>query len=256
LVDPGGLGLLPRWLTNAEPRRANSPTNSTGDAHLGVSTLSFLKFAAPVLTLILGKIAAYGFMTHAAASLGAVQLAAHQIALSIFFFLTPFLEVLSQTAQAFVPQYAAPPPSVTDKRPWQKAGDALAARLLRYACAISAGAALFGGSMALIGTPLLTSDAAVREAVRPLAAPLAMGTLLCGPIGASEGVLLGRRQVGFLAGVYVATVALLTPALLAVKTRGGPVALVWTCFAAFQACRAALFSGYLWWPRNESATSS
>jgi hypothetical protein len=60
---------------------------------------AFLKFAAPVLVLVLGKMAAFGFMTHAAASLGAVPLAAHQIALTLYFFFLPLFEVLSQTAQ-------------------------------------------------------------------------------------------------------------------------------------------------------------
>jgi len=49
------------------------------------STRAFLKFVAPVLTLIFGKIAAFGVMTHVAAALpGEATLASHQILLSIF----------------------------------------------------------------------------------------------------------------------------------------------------------------------------
>ena len=47
-----------------------------------VPTGKFLVFAAPVLTLIVGKIAAFGFLTHAAAGLGSLSLAAHQIGAS------------------------------------------------------------------------------------------------------------------------------------------------------------------------------
>ena len=36
---------------------------------------------------------------------------------------------------------------------------------------------------------------------------LAVAALLTGPVGASEGVLLARRDIKFLAGVYLATVA-------------------------------------------------
>ena len=50
-------------------------------------------------------------LTHVAAELGAVSLAAHQIALSLFFFLTSFLEIVSQTAQTFLPAFGAPPPA-------------------------------------------------------------------------------------------------------------------------------------------------
>ena len=76
----------------------------------GVSGRAFFGFAAPVLTLILGKIAAFGFMTHVAAALPGqpVTLAAHQIILSLFFFVSPFLEVISQTAQTFLPPFFAP----------------------------------------------------------------------------------------------------------------------------------------------------
>lgn len=71
------------------------PTSTT-------TSKTFLAFAAPVLTLILGKLAAFGFMTNAAAGLPGqpTPLASHQIILSLLFFTTPFFEVLSQTAQA------------------------------------------------------------------------------------------------------------------------------------------------------------
>ena len=58
-----------------------------------------------------------------------------------------------------------------------------------------------------------------------------------------------RRNLGFLAGAYGATVALLVPALLAVKARGGPVELLWASFAVFQAVRACLFAGRVLWPQ-------
>jgi len=62
------------------------------------STRAFLKFAAPVLTLIFGKIAAFGIMTHVTAAIpGEATLASHQNILSPFFFASPFLKVISQT---------------------------------------------------------------------------------------------------------------------------------------------------------------
>ena len=82
-----------------------------------------------------------------------------------------------------------------------------------------------------------------------LALPLALSALLAGPLCAAEGVLLARRNLAFLAGAYGATVALLTPALLAVKARGGPVELTWACFAVFQGVRACLFAGRVLWAR-------
>ena len=59
------------WLPQAWRR-------DTARAASRVSARSFLVFALPVLTLIVGKISAFGFMTHAAAGLGRVPLATHQ----------------------------------------------------------------------------------------------------------------------------------------------------------------------------------
>ena len=232
-----GLGLLPTWVQRLTRRGAAAAST--------VPTTRFLVFALPVLTLIVGKIAAFGFLTHAAAGLGPVPLATHQIILTLFFFLSPFLEVISQTAQAFLPSYNAPPDGA-DERVWRNAADSLAARLLRYAVFVSAAAALVGAAVPLSGAVFLTNEPSVRAAVVPLALPLAVSVVLTGPVCASEGVLLARRQLGFLAGVYVTTVALLPPALLAVKRRGGPVAQLWVLFAIFQLFRASIFSGKIW----------
>jgi len=258
LVPTFGLGLVPGAVRRPVSRllagRAPADRGDGADAGAGtelrrqelaasrVSARTFLLFAAPVLTLILGKISAYGFMTHAAAALGAVPLAAHQITLSLFFFISPFLEVISQTAQTFLPQFSdAARPDGADAAEWRDASLALARRLLRLGVLVAAVMAAIGGAVPLLGAGLLTNDATVRAAVAPLAAPLAVGALLTAPVAVSEGVLLARRELRFLAAVYVASIALLPPALIAVKLAGGPVARVWGCFAAFQLFRAVCF---------------
>lgn len=165
--------------------------------------------------------------------------------LSLFFFLSPFLEVISQTAQAFLPAYSKPPKNA-DAASWRAAADSLATRLLRYAVIVSTCAAIVGVAVPLGGTALLTNDATVRAAVRPLAVPLGVATLLTGPVCAAEGVLLARRRLRFLAAIYLSSVAVLPPVLLAVKRGGGPVWKVWACFAVFQAFRAIVFSARIW----------
>jgi hypothetical protein len=109
LLGSTGLQLLPsmRRVARSAPSTAasTSPVAEAAAEEAAVpkaallGNRAFLKFAAPVLVLVLGKMAAFGFMTHAAASLGAVPLAAHQIALTLYFFFLPLFEVLSQTAQ-------------------------------------------------------------------------------------------------------------------------------------------------------------
>ena len=98
--------------------------------------------------------------------------------------------------------------------------------------------AFFGG--------ILTSDGVVQEAVKPLAKYLWAGAFLTAPVAVSEGVLLARRELGFLAAIYVVSTALLPAALLHVKHIGGSVVQVWACFAAFQLFRATCFAGRIW----------
>ena len=154
----------------------------------------------------------------------------------------------TQTAQSFLPAYSSPPTGA-NKVEWREASEHLAARLLRYATYIAVGLAAVGGLMMTAGTSLVTTDVMVRSAVRPLALPLILAVLFAGPIGASEGVLIARRSFPFLATAYLATTALLPPALLMVKRRGGPVMLIWACFAAFQAFRASIFTWRVWGQR-------
>ena len=64
----------------------------------------FLPFVIPVTTTSIGRISGYIAMSHVAAStLGTFDMAAHQIILSIFCCITPFVDALSQVAQSFVP---------------------------------------------------------------------------------------------------------------------------------------------------------
>ena len=229
--------LAPADVTPKERERA-------GDTK--VSSISFLYFAAPVLTLILGKLAAFGIMTHVAASIpGDATLAAHQIVLSLFFFISPFLEVISQTAQAFLPSYFT---EMDDAR-YRNSADMLSSRMLKIGLAVGAVVTGAAASIPRFFPWILTNDVAVQTAVRPLALPLLLGGLLTAPVAVSEGILLARRELGFLAGVYVLSTALFPSIVFKVKQAQGPVVHVWACFAGFQLFRALCFTGRIWLPK-------
>mmetsp|Transcript_1778 Transcript_1778/g.2356 ORF Transcript_1778/g.2356 Transcript_1778/m.2356 type:complete len:558 (+) Transcript_1778:162-1835(+) len=207
-----------------------------------VTSKDFLAFAAPVLTLILGKLAAFGVMTHVAASLpGEAALAAHQIILSLFFFVSPFLEVLSQTAQAFLPQYF-----VSNSKLFRKEARFFSARLLRLGFCVGGCIACVAASIPRFFPFILTNDAVVQGAVSPLALPLFLGSVLTAPVAVSEGVLLARRELKFLASVYVLSTLVFPFGLFTIKKCGGPVIGVWYGFVLFQLFRALMFTGRLW----------
>ena len=229
-----------------------------------VTGRAFLAFAAPVLTLIIGKLAAFGFLTNSAAGVPGqpTPLASHQIILSLFFFASPFLEVISQTAQSFIPVYLAPiydhvaqmrkkKKNYDENRdpvvkPWKDAAFQVGTTLLKIGfCSGTIIASLAAMVPAFRGS-FLTSDTNLQTAVKPLAKYLWIGAFLTAPVAVSEGVLLAKRELKFLASVYLVTTALLPTALLRIKLTGGTVEQVWACFAVFQLFRALLFAGRIW----------
>lgn len=237
LSKGSSLGLLPRWFTKGAPDAINAST--------------FLKFAAPVLTLILGKISAFGFMTNAAAGLPGqpATLAAHQIALSLFFFASPFMEVISQTAQSFLPSYSVLPEPSKGKnahvKEWEGASDRLVFRLEKVGLMVGALIASVVGSIIAFFPGIVTKDVAVQATAKPLASILAAGAFLTAPVAVSEGTLIARKELSYLAGVYFISTALLPPVLRRIRAGGGPVSQVWICFALFQLFRSACFVGRL-----------
>lgn len=252
LVRDHKLGI---WKKKALPTSVNGDSDNSGL----VTSKSFLGFAAPVLTLILGKLAAFGFMTHSAAAVPGqpTPLASHQIILSLFFFVSPFMEVISQTAQTFVPPFLAPvndyvasgeEKSLDDPivKPWLDSAFSLGTYLLKLGFLSATVVASLASLIPAFFGGILTSDPVVKNAVKPLAKYLWAGAFLTAPVAVSEGILLARRELKYLAGIYVLTTALLPPALLRVKDIGGSVEQVWACFAVFQLCRAGFFAGRIW----------
>jgi Na+-driven multidrug efflux pump len=271
---------IAQWAGTAamvRPTREKLLTVSTPEqrAEHKVSSPDFLAFAAPVLTLILGKLAAFGFMTHVAAALpGEAALASHQVSnniisrfctityahlshrisfsnfssimplqivLSLFFFVSPFLEVISQTAQTFLPQFY-----VETSAAFNNEAQTLAARLLRLGVCVGGVIAFIAAAVPRFLPFILTNDAMVQASVKPLALPLFLGSLLTAPVAVSEGILLARRELKYLAGIYVLSTILFPFGLLKLKKSGGPVSNIWFGFVLFQLFRATCFTGKLW----------
>ena len=255
LSKGSSLGLLPRWFTSTttttasaaaikdEQQQQQRPSSSDE-----INSRTFLKFAAPVLTLILGKISAFGFMTNAAAGLPGqpITLASHQIALSLFFFASPFMEVISQTAQTYLPAYGVRVrPLDANPARWDVASNRLVLRLEKIGLLVAVLIATIVGSLLAYFPGIITKDMSVQAATYPLASILGAGILLTAPVAVSEGTLIARGELSYLAIVYFISTALLPPVLRYVRAGGGPVSQVWICFAAFQLFRSSCFVGRL-----------
>ena len=261
LVRDRNLGLWKRSVTSSTQNAASNRKDNSDF----VSAKSFLGFAVPVLTLILGKLAAFGFMTHAAAHVPnqPTPLATHQIILSLLFFCCPFFEVISQTAQTFLPPFLAPMKDYIAHRtkrdssyeansdaalePWNNAGQKVATSLLGIGLTAAGMVASIATLIPAFFGHFITTDRTVQMALKPLAKYLWMGAFFWAPVAVSEGVLLARLELKFLAGIYLLSTALLPPALVQIKLRpNGTVAQVWMCFVVFQVCRATAFTSRIW----------
>lgn len=256
LSKGSSLGLLPRWVTSTAITASSATTTIKDEKQQSQQQLSsdeinsrtFLKFAAPVLTLILGKISAFGFMTNAAAGLPGqpITLAAHQIALSLFFFASPFMEVISQTAQTYLPVYGIKVrPEGANPARWNSASNQLVVRLEKIGVGVAVLIATIVGSLLAYFPGIITKDISVQAATYPLASILGAGILLTAPVAVSEGALIARGELSYLAIVYFISTALLPPVLRYVRAGGGPVSQVWICFSAFQLFRSSCFVGRL-----------
>ena len=265
LVQDHNLGLFSFSGKKQEPPADSSVPTPPSKSNNNVSAKVFLGFAAPVLTLIIGKLAAFGFMTHTAAHVPhqPTSLASHQIILSLLFFCCPFFEVISQTAQTFLPPFLAPVQSYVKRQrskdvsydsnndpaveSWLNAGQEVATTLLGMGLASAGIVASIATLVPAFFGFFITTDSAVIQALKPLAKYLWFGALFWAPVAVSEGVLLARLELKFLAGVYLLSTLFLPPALLQVKLRpNGNIEKVWLCFVIFQILRASAFTSRIW----------
>ena len=210
---------------------------------------NFYAFCPPILGVVFGKMAAFAFMTHVASCLSAAHLAAHQLVLSLFFLLSPFSEIASQTFQAFLPQFImneTAPPTSTRAQELRALTERLTRRLQISFFGVGIVVAALGALVPVLGASLFTNDLAVITALRPLSPLLFASAALHSLVCSAEGALLVRRDLGFLSALYAASAVLMPLSLLALKRSGPSLPAVWKHFVAFQAIRAVLLNWRVW----------
>jgi len=131
-------------------------------------------------------------------------------------------------------------------QPWMTASMEVSTKLVRVGLIVAAVVSSVASLIPAYFGNVITTDPGVQVAVKPLAKYLLAGSFLAAPVAVAEGILLARRELKFLAGVYLVSTALLPSALIWVKNIGGNVEQVWGCFAAFQLFRALCFIGRIY----------
>mmetsp|Transcript_1059 Transcript_1059/g.1650 ORF Transcript_1059/g.1650 Transcript_1059/m.1650 type:complete len:675 (+) Transcript_1059:333-2357(+) len=223
------------------------------------TTNKFLPFLVPVTTTSIGRVSGYLTMSHVASSaLGTLDMAAHQIAISIFCCLSPLVDALNTVAQSFVPSIFARPKS-------KQRALALRKTSLNFA-KVGAMAGLLIVTLVTCGVPLLsrlfTTDPRVLSRVKNAIPGIAIFLGFDGLMSIGEGTLLGHKDLAFLRNSY-ATFFFLVPAfMLRLKRKalkGIPVGLgtMWGTFSAYEVVRTVLWLSrvaYLQWKTESEAS--
>lgn len=176
-----------------------------------------------------------------ATGMGPVVLAAHQVAFTVWTFLTFTLDAIAIAAQALIGKALG-------------ANDRAGAReatgvMIRWGTL--SGAAL--GAIVVLTSPwlpmLFTPDPATRAAISSGLMVVGLGQVLSGYVFVLDGVLLGAGDGRWLAGAMVAVLVAYTPLVLGVRALGPwllehgtnwATAALWVAFTGFMAVRAVL----------------
>lgn len=157
---------------------------------------------------------------------GAVNLAAHQLAMTMFTFLAFALDALAIAAQALIGKELGASNPVVARL--------LTSTMIRWGTGLGVVTGVLLAAAAPFAGALFTSDAGVQSVLTFALWMLAAGQPIAGYVFVLDGVLIGAGDAKYLAMAGVVNLAVYLPLLLAVPLVGadGGAALVWV-WAAF-----------------------
>jgi len=215
-----GAGLRPHWPGVRAAGRAGVP--------LVIRTLTLR--AALLLTVYAVVLAARS--RHGTGGSDA-ELAAHQLALTIWTFLAFALDAIAIAGQAITGRSLGAA-DVTGTR-------ALTRRMIQWGVAsgVVAGVGLAATSPWL--GALFTGDAEVRRLLVPVLIVAALGQPLAGVVFVLDGILIGAGDARYLAWAQLAALVAYAPVVLLVALGGGSLVWIWVAFAGwFMLARAVV----------------
>ncbi|MEU3352127.1 MATE family efflux transporter [Streptomyces sp. NPDC037389] len=184
---------------------------------------------APLLVRTLSLRAILMIATAVAARLGDIDIAAHQVVLSLWNLLAFALDAIAIAGQAIIGRYLG-------------AGDTAGARaacrrMVRWGIVsgVVLGALVVAGRFAFI--PLFTSDPAVRDALLPALLVVAVGQPVAGVVFVLDGVLMGAGDGSYLARAMLVVLAVFAPVALLVPALGGGLTALWWAMTLMMTAR-------------------
>jgi len=167
--------------------------------------------------------------TYVAASIGTVAVAAHQVAFTIWLFLSLALDAVAIAGQAIVGRYLG-------------AGDAVGARsATRRMVEWGAAAGVLLGIVVIVlragYVPLFSPDEDVRDQLSAVLLVAALFQPVCGVVFALDGVLIGAGDGRYLAWAGVVTLLAYLPLAGLVLATGGGLVALWWAFDGFLLAR-------------------
>ncbi|MER5354947.1 MATE family efflux transporter [Kitasatospora sp. NPDC002551] len=189
----------------------------------------------PLMVRTLSLRAILMIATAVAAGLGDDEIAAHQIAMTVFLFIAFALDAIAIAGQAIIGRYLG-------------AGDVPGTRAAtRRMIEWGIGSGLLLGLLVVVArplyVPLFTPDPAVQHQLNTVLLLLALCQPVSGLVYVLDGVLMGAGDGPFLAWAMLATLAVFAPVALAVPASGTGLAGLWWAMNLFMLVRG----GFLAW---------
>lgn len=181
------------------------------------------KAGVPLLVRTLSLRAVLMIATAVAARLGDADIAAHQIALTLWSLLAFALDAIAIAGQAIIGRYLG----ASDK----EGARAVCRRMVLWG--VVSGIVL-GALVTLVRPlfmPLFTSDASVIDQLTPVLLVIALTQPIAGVVFVLDGVLMGAGDGPYLAWAMLATLAVFAPVALFVPSLGGGLTALWWTIA-------------------------
>ena len=190
--------------------------------------------------LLLGslcRMGVYTMMTTTALRLGTLVMAAHQVALQIFWTLTYFVDPLFVAATSFVARDFGRRPTRVRR---------MSALLMGLSLVIGAAIATLSFCVSSFGAGAFTNDVTVLASIKSVAPLMGAAQLVSALVLVTEGVLIGCGDLRYLLDVHCLNFVVLGGVLWWVGKTNGGLQGIWVAVFMNQALRMAQHAAHVW----------